>query len=309
MQRELFGTDGIRGTPGEFPLDARTVFAVGLALGEHLSARREASAVVLGMDPRESSPWLAGYLSAGLRQAGVEVRSAGVITTPGIAWLARTGPFAAGVMISASHNPYRDNGIKIFDRAGYKLPDEQEHRLEQRIFALLETDLSPRTVTPPIEAGLDRAYVDFLAGTFQGTLGGLRLVVDGANGAASHLAPALFRRVGADVVTVACEPDGRNINRDCGSLHLETLRETVLTVGADLGVAFAGDADRALFVSSSGRVVDGDGVLFLVARYLHERGRLARPGRSPVVVATLMSNLGLEVALGHFGIRLVRASV
>lgn len=309
MQRQLFGTDGIRGTPGQFPLDARTVFAVGLALGEWLRTHGETPAVVLGMDPRESSPWLAGYVAGALLQTGAKVRFAGVITTPGIAWLARAGSFAAGVMISASHNPYQDNGIKIFDHAGYKLPDEQEHVLEQRIFALLDTEWRPVSASPPVEEELGRDYLDFLAATFPDTLAGLRLVVDGANGSASHLAPALFRRLGAEVVTVACEPDGRNINLHCGSLHLETLRETTVAARADFGVAFDGDADRALFVSSSGRTVDGDAVLYLLARYLHERGRLARPGRSPVVVATLMSNLGLELALERLGIRLVRAPV
>ncbi len=309
MNRRLFGTDGIRGTAGEFPLDPPTAFAVGVAVGEWVRQHSRNPEVVLGMDPRESSPWLAGCVAAGLRSSGAAVRFAGRISTPGIAWLARSGAFAAGIMISASHNPYQDNGVKIFGPEGYKLPDREEHLLEQRIFALLETGVTPASELPPLEEGLGRAYLDFLAATFPGTLSGLRLVVDGANGSASHLAPELFRRLGATVIPVACEPDGRNINRDCGSLHLETLQQRTLAERADLGVAFDGDADRALFVSSSGRIADGDAVLFLAARYLHRHGRLARPGRPPLVVATVMSNLGLEEALARLGIRMLRAPV
>jgi phosphoglucosamine mutase len=309
MNRRLFGTDGIRGTAGEFPLDPPTVFAVGLALGEWARQHSRSPEIVLGMDPRESSPWLAGYVAAGLRQSGAAVRFAGLISTPGIAWLSRSGSFAAGIMISASHNPYQDNGIKIFNPEGYKLPDLEEHLLEERIFALIEAGVSPVSESPPLEEGLDRAYLDFLATTFAGTLSGLRLVVDAANGSASRLAPELFRRLGAAVVPIACEPDGRNINQNCGSMHLEAVRERTLAERADLGVAFDGDADRALFVSSSGRVADGDAVLFLAARYLHRHGRLARPGRPPLVVATVMSNLGLEKALSRLGIEMLRAPV
>jgi phosphoglucosamine mutase len=309
MNRRLFGTDGIRGTAGQFPLDPPTVFAIGLAVGEWVRQHSPTPEIVMGMDPRESSPSLAGYLAAGLRRSGAALRFAGLISTPGIAWLARSGSFAAGIMISASHNPYQDNGIKIFSPEGYKLPDHEEHALEERIFALLQAGVSPVSELPPPQEGLDRAYLDFLAATFPDTLSGVRLVVDGANGSASHLAPELFRRLGATVVPVACQPDGRNINRDCGSLYLEHLRKWTLAQRADLGVAFDGDADRALFVSSSGRVVDGDAVLFLAARHLHRHGRLARPGRPPLVVATVMSNLGLEEALARVGIRMLRAPV
>ena len=256
------------------------------------------------MDTRESGPWLAADVASGLLSRGVQVEFAGVTTTPGIAYLAKHGPFAAGVMISASHNPYRDNGIKLIGHAGYKLADQQEERLETDIFALLEAapieqglDLPPAELR--VNTGLDCIYIDHLAATLPDGLDGLRLVVDCANGSASSLASELFERLGACVHTVHCAPDGRNINLDCGSLHLETLRAAVLEQNADAGVAFDGDADRALFVARSGKIVDGDAVLFLAA--LH--------WKVPEVVATVMSNLGLERALRSHGIGMIRTPV
>jgi phosphoglucosamine mutase len=308
--RQLFGTDGIRGIAGEPPLDRATAFAVGVALARWIEAHHSGMAreVVLGMDTRESGPWLAEFVAGGLEREGTRARFAGVITTPGLAYVARTGPFAAGVMISASHNPYRDNGIKIIDHSGFKLPDEQEHVLEQHIFSWLESNSPPpdgQLTAKPLTAdpGLDRAYIDHLAATLPGGLKGVRMVVDGANGSASRLAPELFERLGAQVDRLSCTPDGKNINLDCGSLHLEPLRARVAATGADLGVAFDGDADRALFVSHSGKIVDGDAVLLLTGLPLHARGRLTE------VVATVMSNLGLERALKRHGIGLVRTSV
>jgi phosphoglucosamine mutase len=232
-----------------------------------------------------------------------------VTTTPGVAYLAKNGPFAAGVMISASHNPYHDNGIKLIGHNGYKLPDEQEEQLEGEIFRLLKTGLDSAPASLTVDAGLDRSYIDHLAGTLPGGLGGLRVVVDCANGSASQLAPELFERLGARVSRTHCAPDGRNINLNCGSLHLDTLRAAVLQHGVDAGVAFDGDADRALFVSNSGRIVDGDAVLLLVARYLKQDGRLTGNDGRPVVVATVMSNLGLERALRSHGIEMVRTPV
>ena len=298
--RELFGTDGMRGVAGEYPLDPTTTFAVGVALAQWVREHHANAEVVIGMDTRESGPWIAEHVAGGLDSQGVRVRFAGLITTPGIAYVTRTGPFAAGVMISASHNPYRDNGIKIIDHSGFKLPDEQERVLEGYILAWKGTVRSqPLTA----DEGLDRAYIDHLAGTLPGGLAGVRMVVDAANGAASYLAPALFERLGAKVECIACAPDGRNINLNCGSLHLEGLRARVLAAGADLGVAFDGDADRALFVSHSGKIVDGDAVMLLAALPLHAQGRLTE------VVATVMSNLGLERALARHGIGLVRTPV
>jgi phosphoglucosamine mutase len=300
VARALFGTDGIRGVAGQAPLDRKTAQAVGAALGQWIiDSKQPHRAVVIGMDTRESGPWLAAEVAAGLAWRGAKVEFAGVTTTPGIAYLAKNGPFAAGVMISASHNPYRDNGIKLIGHAGYKLADEQEERLETEIFALLKQGLDLPPARLAVNAGLDCAYMDHLAGTLPGGLGGLNLVVDCANGSASALAPELFERLGARVHPIHCTPDGRNINLSCGSLHLEVLRAAVLEQKADAGVAFDGDADRALFVSRSGKIIDGDAVLFLIARY----------SKTPLVVATVMSNLGLEVALRAHGIAMIRTPV
>ncbi len=293
----------MRGVAGKAPLDPATTFAVGAALAKWVSGNHLDAEVVIGMDTRESGPWIASQVAGGLQQNGVRARFAGLITTPGIAHVTRTGPFAAGVMISASHNPYHDNGIKIIDHSGFKLPDEQEHSIEQTIFAWLEQGAAPAPVELKTDEGLDRAYIDDLASTLPSGLSGLRLVVDGSNGAATYLAPALFERLGATVDRIHCAPDGKNINLHCGSQHLESLRERVLETRADLGVAFDGDADRAMFISHSGKVVDGDAVLLVTSLPLHARGRLTE------VIATVMSNLGLEVSLRTHGIGLVRTPV
>ncbi len=307
MARTLFGTDGIRGVAGTYPLDHDTARAVGAALGKWILRSHTAPRVVIGMDTRESGPWLAAEVAAGLAAHKIAVDFAGITTTPGVAYLARNGPFAAGVMISASHNPYQDNGIKLIGHNGYKLPDEQEEQLESEI----QVSHERRPEAPPltVDAGLDRSYIDHLAATLPGGLGGLKMVVDCANGSASVLGPELFRRLGAQVDAIHCSPDGRNINLNCGSLHLEPLREAVLRQSADVGVAFDGDADRALFVASSGKIVDGDAVLLLAARHLKQQGRLARGDAPAVVVATVMSNLGLEIALKSHGIGMIRTPV
>lgn len=310
MGRQLFGTDGIRGVAGEYPLDRRTVYAVGIALGHWAIGIHGAdSTVLIGMDTRESGPWIASAVAAGIETAGARFRFAGLITTPGVAYLTRTRDFVAGVMISASHNPYRDNGIKVFDHSGYKLPDAVEHRLEQEIFALLGSELVVGEAALEVDRGLDREYTDYLVSTFPHRLDGHRVVLDCANGAACELAPELFRALGADVIATGCEPDGRNINLGCGALHVEGLRKKVVDEGASAGVAFDGDADRAICVAPSGRVIDGDGMLLLVADSLLAKEQLAASNGEPVIVATAMSNLGLELALRTRGIGLVRAAV
>jgi len=310
MARELFGTDGIRGLAGKPPLDSTTAQAVGAALGNWVrSSRQPHVSVVIGMDTRESGPWLAASVAAGLSSRGIAVEFAGVTTTPGIAYLAKNGHFAAGVMISASHNPYQDNGIKLIGHAGYKFPDQEEERLEADIFRLLEQSPDFPQASPRVDSSLDRAYVDHLAATLTGGLHGLKIVADCANGSASNLAPELFERLGARVHPIHCSPDGRNINLNCGSLHLESLQAATIQHQADVGVAFDGDADRALFVSGRGKIVDGDAVLFLAARYLQEHGQLAVNGQPPAVVATVMSNIGLERAFRAHGIELVRTPV
>ncbi len=300
MARALFGTDGIRGVAGVAPLDHKTAQAVGAALGHWVIASgQQHREVLVGMDTRESGPWLAADVASGLESRGVKVEFAGVTSTPGVAYLAKNGPFAAGVMISASHNPYQDNGIKLIGHAGYKLPDDEEERLETEIFGLLKQDLNLSPAQLAVDARLDRTYEDHLASTLPGGLAGLHLVVDCANGSASALAPELFERLGAKVHPIHFAPDGRNINLNCGSLHLEVLQAAMLEQKADAGVAFDGDADRALFVSRSGKIIDGDAVLFLIAAH----------HKVPVVVATVMSNIGLELALRAHGIGMVRTPV
>jgi phosphoglucosamine mutase len=297
----------MRGVAGEYPLDRATTFAAGVALAKWVSEHHATPEIVIGMDTRQSGPWIAEHVAGGLARGGVKARFAGLITTPGIAHATRTGPFAAGVMISASHNPYQDNGIKIIDHSGFKLPDDQEHALERAMFAFLESHddskAEPAPVKLEVDEGLDREYIDWLASTLPGNLAGMRIVVDAANGAATHLGPALFERLGAAVDCIACSPDGRNINLNCGSQHLDGLRARVLETGADLGIAFDGDADRAMLVSHSGKTIDGDAVMLLCALPLHARGKLNE------VIATVMSNLGLERALQRHGIALVRTPV
>lgn len=310
MSRQLFGTDGIRGVAGEPPLDARSAHALGVALGTWARQAHTARVgngpveVLIGMDTRESGPWLAAQVAGGLARAGVSARFAGVITTPGVAYLTRTGPFVAGVMISASHNPYHDNGLKVISHSGYKLADEVELQLERLIGKWLETGEEAVARELATDNSLDHLYTDYLANTVSHAFP-FRLVIDCANGSATQVAPPLFERLGSKVEWIGASPDGRNINLNCGSLHLDGLRESVLETGADLGIAFDGDADRALFVSSSGRIVDGDAVLFLAGSSLKRSGKLT----GDVVVATVMSNLGLQKALAVYGIEMVRTPV
>jgi phosphoglucosamine mutase len=302
VAKQLFGTDGIRGVAGEYPLDPPTIFAFGAALGREALGGGE---ILVGADTRESSPWIAELVAGGLESAGARVRYAGVVTTPGIAYLTRTGPFVAGVMISASHNPYQDNGIKVFTHSGFKLPDAEEHAIEQQIFRLLELGVAPAPAQIAVDEGLDRQYLEYLLSTASVRFDGVTLAMDCGNGAASRLGPCLFRRLGANVKELCSAPDGRNINLGCGAMHVERLRDAVLAHGADFGVALDGDADRAIFVAASGKTVDGDAVLLASARALKAAGHL--PGDT--VVATVMSNLGLEKALERDGIRMMRTPV
>ena len=306
MEKRLFGTDGIRGVAGEPPLDARTVAALGRALGKDLSARGLGrSPVLIGMDTRESGPSIAAQLAAGLGAEGLATQFLGVVTTPAVAYLTRTGNYAAGVMISASHNPFLDNGIKVFGRTGFKLPDAEEREIEREIFHQLAA--SETVPTPePLEISLSaRKYLDFLLATIPVRLDGLRVVLDCGNGAAVPHAAQLFREAGAEVTALFSDPNGRNINLGCGALHPEKLRDEVMARQADAGIAFDGDADRAILVSPAGRIVDGDAVLLVISRWLRARGEL--PGNE--VVATVMSNLGLEKALTASGIAMTRTQV
>ncbi len=305
--RTLFGTDGIRGTPGEFPLDHRTLYWIGRTLGEYLASEETTPCVLIGMDTRESSPAIAQRIAEGLASGGAQPVSAGVITTPGVAWLSRNEGFSAGIVISASHNPYHDNGVKVIARTGMKLPDEVEERLESEI--LNRAGLEARTVglELPFEVRYAEDYLQYLRGCLRGgvSLRGLKIVLDCAHGAASALAPQLFSSLGAEVIAIAHQPNGRNINDGCGALHPEKLAAKVVEVGAQLGVAFDGDADRAIFADRRGNIVNGDGTLLAAARRMKARGEL----KGKIVVGTVMANLGLERALEREGLRLKRTPV
>ena len=306
MPKQYFGTDGIRGVPGTPPLDDATVHAVGRAVGKYLHQEHENPHALIGMDTRESGPHIEAILAAGLRHSGVDVTSAGVLTTPGVACLVRQNDFHAGVVISASHNPFQDNGIKLFSHAGMKFPDSVEEKIESEIPASLK-EPAIGSDAPEEDASLHAEYLEFLRSrVLEGAqLRGMRVVLDCANGAAYRLGPELFRSLGCDVIAIGANPNGRNINDECGSLHLEKLQERVPREKAALGVAFDGDADRALFVSASGKIVNGDGILLAAARFLKKAGRL--PGNR--VVATSMSNLGLERALEREGMEMARTNV
>ena len=307
MAKQFFGTDGIRGVPGTPPLDDKTLFAVGRAVGAFLHEEHQTPHALIGMDTRESGPRIAAILAAGLNEAKVDVTFAGVLTTPGVACLVRQNDFDAGVVISASHNPFHDNGVKLFSHAGMKFPDAAEEKIESRIAGYLSDPPSATSPELSTDTSLHSQYLDFLRSrVFPGAkLQGLRIVLDCANGAAYQLGPELFRSLGCDVVTIGTQPDGRNINAGCGSLHLEKLQQRVPAEKAALGVAFDGDADRALFVSASGKIINGDGILLAAARFLKTAGKL--PGNR--IVATSMSNLGLERALSADGISMARANV
>ena len=305
--RKLFGTDGIRAVAGEAPLDANTIYAVGLALAHQLHGAHQHPRVLLGMDTRESSEWIAASIAAGLAGAGARVENTGVTTTPAVAYLARQHGFSAGVVISASHNPWQDNGIKIFGSDGYKLPDETELDIEAEIFRRLENLQAPTLgPAPAIDEKYRADYENFLRSAVPGlNLNGLRVVLDCANGAASAIAPELFAHLGGTIHLTHAAPDGHNINANCGALHPEVVAAETSTLGAALGVTFDGDADRALFADAHGNVVNGDAIMLLAARDMKARGML----RNCTVVATTMSNMGLEAALRRDGIRMLRAPV
>ena len=306
--KALFGTDGIRGEAGQFPLDPATVTAIGFSLASHLAASGVAPKIITGRDTRESGASIEQALIEGASRAGAECLSAGVITTPGVAFVTRKEQASAGVVISASHNPYHDNGIKIFAPSGRKMDDAVERQIEADIYHKIE--IPPALTTrshSSAEEKLREEYLSFLADEIGDGLNlkGLKIVVDCANGASSALAPTLFERLGATVIAINATPDGRNINRDCGSLHIDSLRDKVVKEQAALGVAFDGDADRSLFVDGEGNFVDGDATLLALATHLQSHGKL----KGDVVVATVMSNIGLEIALRSEGIGLVRTDV
>jgi len=307
MAERLFGTDGVRGKAGAYPLDARTIRRLGAALVRALgtSPPGRPLRLLVGRDTRESGEWIERELAHGARSQGAHLSSVGVLSTPGVAYLTGTLPFDAGLVISASHNPFDDNGIKVFSHAGEKFTERLEAEVEQ-IMA------GPWDVAGDVAGDFERVdladrYLAHVRTVLPdpGRLVPMRVAVDCANGAMSQLAPRLFRDLGLEVVALSCAPDGRNINLDCGSTHPQNLVAAVRQQACHLGVAFDGDGDRAIFVDARGRVVDGDAVMLLCAKQLQATGRL----RGNAVVATVMSNIGLEIALREQGIGLVRCAV
>ncbi|MGE5279094.1 MAG: phosphoglucosamine mutase [Acidobacteriota bacterium] len=304
----LFGTDGLRGRAGTFPLDPASLARIGRELGRRV-VRAGRSPVVLGGDTRESTREMIGQIADGLSESGCGVASAGVMTTPGIAELVLACRAGAGVSVSASHNPYHDNGVKIFGPDGRKWPDAEEESLEAILLegrdSLADAPGSDHHAEPAPDPKLTQVYLDRLAGYMPAHLEGLAIVVDAGNGAAYDLAPRALVRAGARVMTMSVEPDGRNINHGCGALHPETMARKTRDSGAAVGVALDGDADRSIFADETGRILDGDDALWIVAREWKRQGRLAPGG----VVGTVMSNFGLEAALAREGIAFHRAAV
>jgi phosphoglucosamine mutase len=310
MSTKLFGTDGIRARAGEFPLNAQAVLAIGRAIGEKLGGK-----VLVGQDTRVSSPWIFEHLQRGLARTTAIVQNAGVIPTPAIALLTKWLGYSGGIMVSASHNPYQDNGIKVFGPDGTKLTDADETQIEQRIFQLLgderrsdHVDVIPgRDVTAANDTGWPERYQEIVLSRFPNTdwLRGLRIVVDCANGAMSEIAPRLLTKLGADVVVTHAWPNGKNINDRCGAVHVDALRNAMKAGLTDFGVAFDGDGDRSMFMSNSGRLIDGDAVLLLMARRMKKTGQL----NPPILVGTLMTNFSLEKMLRDEGITLTRVAV
>ena len=306
MVPRLFGTDGIRGTAGQAPLDPQTVRRIGAALVRALDPSEGHPHLLIGRDTRESGEWIERELAAGARRAGADVITVGVLPTPAVAYLTRTTAVTLGAVISASHNPYEDNGIKVFSGAGHKFNEERE-RLVETIVAdpawRLDTDEAP-VVAAVDESDVYLAHLRDMLADSDG-LRNRRLVVDCANGATTPVASRLFHSLGFEVVMLGASPDGRNINLGCGSTHPESMAAMVPEAGAIAGVAFDGDGDRAIFADERGRIVDGDAVMLMCARQLKAEGRL----RGDTVVATVMSNIGLELALAESGIALRRTQV
>jgi phosphoglucosamine mutase len=304
--KKLFGTDGIRAIAGNYPLDYKTIFALGKALVELLEKEGLAPRVLIGRDTRESGPWIEEALSLGTQAGGGEATSAGVIPTSAVSFLTRKHLFSSGIVISASHNPYRDNGIKIFSSEGLKISDEWETRLEKAILSGQEKVRQKKPQVVPVVA-LAEDYENFLKTQLGHPPSSkmLKLVVDCSNGASSEIAPKVFADLGFEVIAIHNSPNGKNINHKCGSLHPEGLAQKVIEAKADLGVAYDGDADRAIWADHKGRILNGDHTLFVQSRFMKEKGSL----KSNKIVATTMSNVGLEKALREMELELVRTRV
>jgi len=302
----LFGTDGVRGKAGHYPLDHPTVRRLGAAVVRALPHGTASPRILVGRDTRESGAWIEAELAHGAAGEGALVTSAGVVPTPAIAYLTRLGGYDLGIVISASHNPFEDNGIKVFSGKGEKFTEDVERHVETIIAdtSWRTPDGEPRAVTSTQRV---EPYLNHLRVVFPevASLGPFRLAIDCANGATTTVAPTLFMGLGAETVIIGDEPDGHNINLNCGSTHPELLAKTVVERECDMGVAFDGDGDRAIFVDHRGEVVNGDAVLLMCARQLQREGRL----NGDTIVATVMSNIGLEIACRESGIEMVRTAV
>jgi phosphoglucosamine mutase len=305
MAKKYFGTDGIRGKVGEYPITADFMLKLGWATGR-VFAKEGSGFVLVGKDTRISGYMFESALEAGLSAAGVDTRMLGPMPTPGIAYLTRTLRAKAGIVISASHNPYYDNGIKFFSVNGTKLPDELEHQIEHYIDAPMTTVESSKLGKAKRVSDAAGRYIEFCKSTVPPQLDfkGMRIVIDCANGATYHIAPHVFSEVGAEVVSIGADPDGLNINDECGATSPEALAAKVWEYRADLGIALDGDGDRIIMVDHKGEVVDGDELIYIIAKSRFDEGKLSGP-----VVGTLMSNLGMEHALKDLGIPLFRANV
>ena len=303
---ELFGTDGIRGVAGEYPLDYSSVYALGEALISLLQENGLEPKVLIGRDTRESGVWLEEALFAGIEAKKGQAASAGVIPTSAISFLTKKYSFSTGVVISASHNPYHDNGIKVFSCEGMKISEEWEKYLEKALKTAHKTAKKEKVKILP-QLAFRQDYVDFLQSQFlpEKLPRKIKIVLDCANGASFSLAPLVLSSLGFEVITLNNSPNGQNINQNCGSLYPQNLAKKVIETQSDLGIAFDGDADRAVLVDEKGNVLNGDHTLYVLSRYMREKGRL----RSNTIVATTMSNLGLEKALEKQGLRLVRTQV
>ncbi len=304
----LFGTDGIRGVAGTWPLTREMIERIGYLLALELATRSGKSPhIITGRDTRESGEWMEAAIHTGIAAASGRATSAGMITTPGVACLTRKLDASAGIVLSASHNPFEDNGIKIFAPPGSKLDDEMEEHIESLL--LDDGTLYPEFPVVDVSAdpGLKEKYLDYLVAEIAGSLrlDGMKITLDCANGAAFEIAPRLFERLGAELTVINASPDGRNINLDSGSLHPERLQQAVIETGSLAGFAFDGDADRLLMAGPNGRLIDGDQIMFIIASHLKSRNKL----KNNRVVATVMSNLGLELGLQANGIDMVRTAV
>ncbi len=303
---KLFGTDGIRAVAGHFPLDYPSIYTLSHALVRLLEEENLPSKMVIGKDTRESGTWIEQALVQGIKEAHGEAVLAGIIPTSAISYLTKKHSFSAGIVISASHNPYQDNGIKIFSSEGMKIPEAWEKKLENAVHQS-RRDVQKARFDLPSSADLQQEYIEFLSSRFSRIKLPrlIKVALDCSNGASTEYAPVVFKNLGFEVISLGDYPDGKNINALCGSLHPQKLAKTVVENKADIGIAYDGDADRAIWVDETGRILNGDHTLYVLAQFMKERETL----KSGYVVATTMSNLGLEKALERFGLKLYRTQV